>query len=125
MTRIAAVLLCGFLVAGVPATAHHAFSAYYFEDQSVTLEGVVQSFQYANPHTILIFTARDAQGRPQTYTAEWSSPRRLASAGVKKETVKPGDVVVVTGSPGRVAAENKLHLKGIHRPADRWQWGRP
>jgi thiamine monophosphate kinase len=67
---------------------------------------------------------RDANHREQTFTAEWGSVRRLAASGVMKDTLKPGDIVVVTGSPGRVADEHKLHLKGIHRPADGWRWKR-
>jgi hypothetical protein len=110
------------LVAFVPAVAHHSFSAYYFEEQSITLEGVVQEFQYRSPHAILIFTAPDANGRTQTFAAEWSNPRRLSGQGITASTLKPGDVVIVTGSPGRTASEYKVHLKGIRRPADGWNW---
>jgi hypothetical protein len=59
----------------------------------------------------------------ETYTAEWSNPRRLTQSGVNKDTLKPGDRVVLTGSPGRNPAERKLHLKGIRRPADGWSYG--
>ena len=40
-------------------------------------------------------------------------------------SLKPGDHVVVTGSPGRNPSEFRLHLKGIHRPADDWRWFGP
>ena len=112
----------GTLVAVIPVSAHHSFSAYYFEEQSVTLEGVVQEFQYRSPHAILVFTAPDSTGRTQTFAAEWSNPRRLSSQGITAQTLKPGDVVLVTGSPGRVASEYKVHLKGIRRAADGWSW---
>jgi hypothetical protein len=112
----------GALVAVIPASAHHSFSAYYFEEQSITLEGVVQEFQYRSPHAILIFTAPDPSGRTQTFAAEWSNPRRLSSQGITASTLKPGDIVIVTGSPGRTASEYKVHLKGIRRPADGWNW---
>ena len=36
-------------------------------------------------------------------------------------TLKPGDVLIVTGSPGRSAADYKLHLKRIVRPSDGWK----
>lgn len=111
----------GTLMVG-PASAHHSFAAYYFEEQSITLEGVVQELQYRSPHATLVFTTQSRDGRPQTYAAEWGSPNRLSSQGVTKDTLKPGDVVIVTGSPGRVASEYKIHLKGIHRPADGWAW---
>ena len=122
MRRILLSMAIGALVAVVPASAHHSFATYYFEDQSVTLEGVVQEFQYRSPHAILVFTAPDGNGRTQTFVAEWSNPRRLSSQGVTAATLKPGDVVVVTGSPGRTASDYKVHLKGIRRPADGWDW---
>lgn len=122
MRRIVLAIAIGALVAVVPASAHHSFSAYYVEDQSITLEGVVQEFQYRSPHAILVFTAPDTSGRTQTFAAEWSNPRRLSGQGITASTLKPGDVVVVTGSPGRSAIEYKVHLKGIRRPADGWTW---
>jgi hypothetical protein len=109
-------------MAFIPVSAHHSFSAYYLEEQSVTLEGVVQAFQYRSPHAILLFNAPDAQGKTQTFAAEWGNPNRLANQGVTRETLKPGDLVVITGSPGRVATDHKVHLKGIRRPADGWTW---
>lgn len=122
MRRISLSIAIGALVAVVPASAHHSFATYYVEDQSITLEGVVQEFQYRSPHAILVFTAPDSNGRTQTFAAEWSNPRRLSTQGITAATLKPGDVVVVTGSPGRTASEYKVHLKGIRRPADGWTW---
>lgn len=122
MRRTLLSMAVGTLAAVVPVSAHHSFSAYYFEEQSITLEGVVQELQYRSPHAILLFTATAPDGRTQTYAAEWSNPRRLSSAGVTKDTLKPGDVVIVTGSPGRMATEYKMHLKGIRRPSDGWTY---
>lgn len=125
MRRIMLSVAIGALAAVVPASAHHSFSTYYFEEQSVTLEGVVQEFQYRSPHAILVFTAPDSTGRTQKFSAEWSNPRRLSGGGVTATTLKPGDVVIVTGSPGRTASEYKVHLKGIRRPSDGWVWNNP
>lgn len=121
MTRMLLTLAAAF-AATLTLSAHHSFSAYYFEEQSVTLEGVVQEFQYRSPHAILMFTASDAEGQTRTYAAEWGNPNRLSRQGVTRDTLKPGDAVVVTGSPGRSATEYKVHLKGIRRPADGWSW---
>ena len=111
------------LVAVADAQAHHSFSAYYHESESMSIEGQVQEFQFRSPHAILLVRARTPEGRTETYAAEWGNPRRLGSQGITKDTLKPGDMVVVTGSPGRTPSEYKMHLKGIHRPADGWSWG--
>ena len=122
MRRTLLTLAIASILAGIPADAHHSFAAYYFENQSISIEGEVQDFQFRSPHAILLFAARSPEGRVQTYSAEWGNPRRLGSQGVNKDTLKPGDLVIVTGSPGRTASEYKVHLKGITRPADGWSW---
>ena len=116
-------LVAGMLVAGLPLSAHHSFSSYYFEEQSVTIAGEVQEFLYRSPHAIVMVNAPDAEGRMRTYAAEFASPSRLAREGVTKDTLKRGDIVEVTGSPGRTASDYKIHLKQIQRPADGWSWG--
>jgi hypothetical protein len=123
VTRTLLTLLMGTIVAVVPVSAHHSFAAYYNESQSISLEGTVHEFRYKSPHAILVFHAPDPAGRMQRYEAEWANPRRLEGQGITTNTLRPGDVVVVTGSPGRVASENKVHLKGIRRPSDGWKWG--
>jgi hypothetical protein len=121
--RILLTLAITVTLAGLTAGAHHSFAAYYFENQSMTLEGEVQEFQLRSPHALLLFRARTPEGTTVTYTAEWSNPRRLGEAGITRDTLRPGDVVVVTGSPGRNPAERKVHLKGIRRPVDGWAYG--
>lgn len=116
-------LAIAVIFSGITANAHHSFAAYYFEDQSTTIEGEVQEFQLRSPHAILLIRARTAEGRMETYAAEWGNPRRLGSRGITKDTLKPGDLVVVTGSPGRNPSEYKVHLKSIRRPADGWAYG--
>jgi hypothetical protein len=121
--RTLLTLAIAVTLAGITASAHHSFAAYYFENQSTTIEGEVQEFQLRSPHALLLFRARTPEGTVETYTAEWGNARRLGESGITKDTLKPGDLVVVTGSPGRNAAERKLHLKGISRPADGWAYG--
>ena len=123
MRRTLMTLAIATLVAGIPTYAHHSFAADYFEEQSITIEGDVQEFQFRNPHSLLMFDVKDQGGRVQMYTAEWGNVGRLTSQGVSKESLKYGDHVVITGSPGRIASAFRVHLKGIERPSDGWQWG--
>jgi hypothetical protein len=118
------VILAPLLVVALsaPASAHHSFAAFYFEDQSVSIEGVVTEFHYVNPHAWVYISARDVEGVVRTVGAEWSNPARLVQAQIKKDTVKPGDHVIITGSPSRDASDYKIHLKRIVRPSDGWTW---
>ena len=113
------VLTSGPLVAG-----HHSFAAHYFEEQSVTVQGTLVQFDYSAPHAWVHLSVTDERGAARQYSAEWANPNRLSRDGITKDTLKPGDRVIVTGSPGRNASENRIHLKGIERPADGWRWRR-
>lgn len=123
MRRILLVLL-GAAVAGSPIYAHHSFAAYYDESQIVSIEGQLLQFEYRNPHVVMVIAVKDERGLVQTFTAEWRGINRLKGEGVTATTFKPGDYLILSGSPGRRAAERRLHLKGIQRPVDGWQWGR-
>jgi hypothetical protein len=110
------------LFAAASAHAHHSFAAYYFEEQTVTIEGSVTEFEYRSPHAWLHVLAPDVDGQMQRFSAEWANPQRLARDGVTVDRLQPGDVVRITGSPGRTASERKIHLKRIERPVDGWVW---
>ena len=121
MTRTFATLAIVLAAAGASLSAHHSFATYYNESQSITVQGQVHELQFRSPHVLLMFNVQTPQGIA-IYTAEWANPRRLGNA-MNKDTLRPGDVVIVTGAPGRTASENKVHLKSIRRPADGWYWG--
>jgi hypothetical protein len=115
-------LLIATVVAGASVDAHHSFAAHYFEDQTVSIEGELVEFEYRSPHAWVHVMARDQSGQVQRFSAEWASVDRLRRAGVAKDTLKPGDYVIASGSPGRNPAEHRLHLKSIQRPSDGWSW---
>ncbi len=121
MTRLAVALVVA-VAAAAPLAAHHSFPAYYFEDQSVTIEGDLVEFDYRTPHAWVHVNVRDAQGRTERYSAEWSNPNRLQRDNITRDTLRTGDRLIITGSPGRIAAERRLHLKAVERPADGWRW---
>jgi hypothetical protein len=109
---------------GPLVSGHHSFAAHYFEEQSVTVQGKLDDFEYRSPHAWVHMSVTDDRGSVQRYSAEWANPNRLSRDGITKDTLKAGDHVIVTGSPGRNASENKIHLKQIERPADGWKWRR-
>lgn len=116
------VLALGVMAASVPVHGHHSFAAFYAEDESVSVQGQVVEFDYRNPHALVVFEARDNDGHVQRISAEWANPGRLSQQGILKDSIKPGDRVIVTGSPSRNSTELKMHLKGITRLSDGWQW---
>jgi hypothetical protein len=102
--------------------AHHSFAPYYFEEQSVTIEGILVSVELKAPHAFIYVMARDKSGVEQRFSGEWASPVRLERNGITKDTLNVGDRLVVTGSPGRVETEYRIHVKRLERPADGLRW---
>jgi Family of unknown function (DUF6152) len=122
VTRRLFILALGAGVAVVPVHGHHSFAAYYHEDQTVSFEGDLAEFEYRNPHAWVHIEARDSLGQLLKVSAEWSNPGRLSRQGITRDTLKPGDRLILTGSPARNPSESKMHLKRIERPADGWTW---
>ena len=112
-------------MSGYAVYAHHSFAAAYLEDQEVGIEGTVSQFMFRNPHSFVQVTAFARGDRSKTqhkYVVEWGGGGQLARTGVTRDTLKPGDYVVITGSPGRNAAAHRLRMKSIVRPKDGWKW---
>ena len=121
MIRTAAFLALTIAWVATPL-AHHSFASFYFEQQSITITGEVIEFDYRAPHAWVRIKVRGDSGEEQVFAAEWSNPNRLARDGVGSTALKAGDIVIISGSPGRNPEEHRLHLKAIQRPADGWQW---
>ena len=106
----------------VPLSAHHSFGADYLENQNVSIEGDVIAFEFKSPHAWLYLLVVEESGKPQKFSVEWSNPARLKQAGFSADSFKPGDRLIITGSPGRDPAERRIHLRTIQRPSDGWRW---
>ena len=115
--------LTTFAVA-LPAYAHHSFARYYYEDRSISIEGELYEFSLRSPHAWVYVMTEDKNGEMQLFAAEWANVNRLIQQGVVEDTLKPGDHVILTGSPGRDPSEHKIRLKGIERLSDGWKWAR-
>jgi hypothetical protein len=79
-----------------PACAHHALSM-YDASKRLTLEGVVKSFRFTNPHVELELTVTDAEGRAVDWMLEGSSPAQLQRRGWRRTSLQVGETVTVTG----------------------------
>ena len=115
-------LLVAASLSAVPAFSHHSFAAVYDSDKEVMIEGKVVQFQYRNPHSVLHVLAKDSNGVEKRYAIEWQGATQLGAAGISAQTVHSGDPVIVTGHPGRVAAENRILMTEFKRTSDDFGW---
>jgi hypothetical protein len=109
--------------ATVPAYAHHSFAATYFEDKTESVEGELVQFLFRNPHSFVHVEGKDPLGNTVRYAVEWGAGLQLNRQGVTRETLKPGDHVIITGNPGRNPEDHRLRMRTITRPSDGWKWG--
>jgi thiamine monophosphate kinase len=79
-------------------------------------------FLYRNPHSFVKVEAKDDKGNPVTWAVEWGGGAQLTQDHVNRDTLRPGDVVVITGNPGRDPAEHRIRVHKIVRPKDGWKW---
>ena len=120
-TLIALILT---MASAVPAVyAHHSFTATYYEDRKQTIEGELVQFLYRNPHSFVGVMAKDENGQLVRYSVEWGGTAQLNQQGVGRETLRPGDHVIITGDPGRNPADYRIRMRTIERPSDGWKWG--
>jgi hypothetical protein len=124
-SRAFAVLVAGVALAvAVPVSAHHSFTATYQIDKTIRIEGKVVQFMFRNPHSVLQVMAPGDDGQMYRWAIEWAAAAALERDGVSsRDVLRPGDVVIVTGAPGRNPADHKIRLKTIERPRDGWKWG--
>jgi len=118
-----ALLLAGVAACGAQLYAHHSFTATYFEDKKVKIEGKLITFQFRNPHSFVTVEAPDDQGVMQRWGVEWGGAGQLGGQGVTRETFKSGDHVVITGNPGRTSEDHRIRMLSIRRPSDGVGWG--
>lgn len=120
---IIAIALTAPWMGFVPLMAHHSFAATYLEDKTITIEATVVQFLFRNPHSLVHVDAPDETGKTQRWTVEWGSAGQLGGSGIARDTLKGGDVVLITGNPGRDPSEHRVRLLTIRRKNGEPLWG--
>jgi hypothetical protein len=92
---MAFVLSFGLWTVCGPLMAHHGNAAY--ADKVTEFKNVtVTKFAWANPHALIYFDAKDANGKVANWTCETAAPQALRLIGWAKESLTPGDVITIT-----------------------------
>jgi len=117
-TRVAAWLIGSALwFAYSTAGAHHSNAPHYDRERPIAIEGVVEAFEFVNPHVLIYAAVTDEDGNTVEWSGELTSPNRLARSersAVKwrKDIFQPGDDITLIGNPARTGAPS-LRLREV------------
>jgi hypothetical protein len=112
LSRLAAVLLPSFVLAGAlvgVSHAHHSF-AMFDQTKKVTLKGTVTDFQWTNPHAWIHIAVPNPNGVKDSWQVELNSPNNLKRQGWKSSSVKPGDQVTLVLNPLKDGSKGGLFV---------------
>ena len=102
LTRaITVVSGAAWLLAGLAAYAHHAFSTEFDAKRPISLQGKVTKVELINPHSWIYLDVTDEQGNVSNWAIEGGSPNALVRRGVTKKSVPVGSEIVIEGYQAR------------------------
>lgn len=96
------LLALGFAVTvAAPLSAHHSFSAEY-GDEPLNVKGAVTKIEWQNPHVFFYIDVRDEKTDKVTnWALEMGAPAVIQRNGWTRNTMKIGDMVMVTGTKAK------------------------
>jgi Family of unknown function (DUF6152) len=86
--------------AAVPMFAHHSTAA-FDNEKSLTIQGTVTQWYWANPHCLLKLDVKTESGEVVHWVTETGAPANMVDAGWRKNSLKPGDQITVTLRPAK------------------------
>jgi hypothetical protein len=123
MRKAIIFIIAATLLAATAAYAHHSYGATYDTNKEVKIEGKLAQFVYRNPHSFVHVQAADEKGVQQRWAVEWAGTTQLDNSGVKRDSLRVGDSIVIVGRPSRVPGEYRLLMVNLKRPSDGFTWG--
>jgi hypothetical protein len=98
MRRMLVAVASGVALLSVSLPAHHA-NAVFDLGKRLMLTGTVTEWFWANPHCLLRFDVKDANGQVVHWVAETQAPPNMIPFGWAKQSFAAGDQVTVTLEP--------------------------
>jgi len=110
--RKTVLLAASMLLAPAIVSAHHNAASHYLLDRKITVKGVVTEFRLINPHARIYFDVLNEDGEMEKWLGEGNASSVLRRRDWTENSLQPGDVITITGSPARDGG-NKLDWESI------------
>jgi hypothetical protein len=97
-------VVCGLLLAAVPAVAHHAVAAQYDMDKPVEITGALKKMEFINPHSMLHLEVTNQDGTKTVWIFQTTNAGTLRSRGLARSgpgSLEAGATYTVKGFAAR------------------------
>jgi DNA/RNA endonuclease YhcR with UshA esterase domain len=85
------------LATALPVAAHHSIAAEFDTSKQITFTGTVKVVEWTNPHTYTQVEVKNPDGTSTVYRVEGGPPNALFRQGWRKDSLKAGETVTVSG----------------------------
>jgi len=91
------------LSAVLPVAAHHSQQPFFEMERDIELTGTVVSFDFVNPHPMIVVRVSDADGQRFDWQVEGPAAIYLSRTGWTARSLVPGETITVRGAPPKRA----------------------
>jgi DNA/RNA endonuclease YhcR with UshA esterase domain len=115
MVRIASILLLigAVWLTSLPLAAHHSISAEFDQSKPVNFTGTIKKVEWMNPHIYTHVEVKNPDGSLTVYKVEGGPPNALFRQGWRRDTLKVGDTVTVTGIRAKIPTSMNVGVATI------------
>jgi hypothetical protein len=106
-------------IAAPLAVAHHAIVAKFDEAKPTTVNGIVTSVDWRNPHVHVFVNVTRDDGSVENWAVELESTVLLRRSGWAHDTLKPGDSVRANGPAARDGSRQLWGTRVVAMPGSR------
>jgi hypothetical protein len=92
-------------------SAHHS-RAHYGQVESTTT-GTVIEYKWRNPHVFVVWEVKQADGKSRQWIGEMASVTSMIADGMTKDSLRPGDEIVVLSYPSTNPGSSETLIKKI------------
>jgi hypothetical protein len=91
------VFAAAVMMATVPLAAHHSVSAEFDASKPIKFTGTITRVEWTNPHIYTHVQVKEPDGKVTEYRVEGGPPNSLFRQGWRKDSIKTGETVTVSG----------------------------